>query len=80
MDCLCLSRGAVWGAGLGYKTEGLECQVQVRALPLGYGEPWMVPCVCRDSQKVLSTVMPGETSSGTFLHGGPWGGKGDDGT
>ena len=40
--------------------------------------------MCRDSQKVLSTVMsavmPGETSSGMFLHGGPWGGKGDNGT
>ena len=50
MDHLCSSKGAVWGAGLGYKKEGLECQAQVRALPLGHGEPWMVferrPALC----------------------------------
>ena len=40
----------MWGAGLDYKTEGLECQARVRALPFGHGEPWMVferwPALC----------------------------------
>lgn len=70
----------MWGAVLGTKTEGLECQVQVRALPLGHGEPWMVPCVCRDSQKGAVHSDAWRNIFRDVSSWGPWGGKGDDGT
>lgn len=76
----------MWGAGLGYKKEGLEYQFQTRVwvLPFGRGEPWVVTGLCASGlseAEIDSDRLKGELYTGTVaeaVHCGQWERKGKD--